>query len=265
MVEASKFQQSSEFKKDIGKDLSTQQKPDVATKSTGIISGKELQGNHFCFTGTFSKPRHTLEKLVKDHGGFAVHQVTPGTHFLVSTIDSYDRKSKKLQAALGFHVPIVKEDFVFDAINAGGIDKLNLNDYIVILDISDEELKHRTKPKTRKPDPDYETKARIEQDGLDNYYDILLRNYKENKECRMQILHDHGEYRLFIKYRTMMHGGATKYIHSFKNREGAIEEFESKFLRKTGNQWNDYLEGKFSRFEDSYDLDEDYKIINPIV
>jgi hypothetical protein len=257
MVEASKVKQPSlDTVRDFKKILLEDSRERIEEQRQ---VNNEFDGYHFCFTGTFSMPRHTIEKLVKDHGGAAVHQITPGTHFLVTSNDALDIKSKKLKSAIGYHTRIVREDLIYDALKLGGLDQLKIDDYLLTLDASDREIKHPPKPKVRKPDADYDVRARVERDGLGNYYDIVLKNDRENKECRMQILHDHGAYHLFIKYRTMLHGGITKFTHGFKTLEGAVQEFESKFSRKTGNEWSNYVDGQFIFLEGKYDLDSDYK------
>lgn len=219
----------------------------------------ELCGYHFALTGTFSEPRHDMIKLIEEHGGIVLHNVAPGTKFLIGSEDAFRRNSKKIQNAIDFKVPIVSEDFLREVLSKGDINQVDHHFWIISKeDFDDKHLGEIPKHKTRKPDPEYESLSRVEKDDMDNYWDIKLINKNENREVRMQILHDHSSYNLFIKYGHIGGGGTQKFTHTFKNKDDAIKEFSDRFLRKTRNNWDDYLDGKFVPLEGEYLLHDDY-------
>jgi DNA ligase (NAD+) len=70
-----------------------------------------LVGKSFCITGSLSKPRKVIEKLIKDHGGEVKNAVTSSlTYLLTNETDSESSKTKKARA-LGTQV-ITEDEFL---------------------------------------------------------------------------------------------------------------------------------------------------------
>jgi NAD-dependent DNA ligase len=79
-------------------------------------SGGPLAGKSFCITGSTSKPRKALEKLIMEAGGVAKSSVGSGLSFLVT--NSLDTTSSKMQNAKKHGVHIISENDLNQMINS---------------------------------------------------------------------------------------------------------------------------------------------------
>lgn len=74
-----------------------------------------LEGLKFVVTGTATKPRGELEKLIKDNGGEFSGSVSKKTNFLImGSLEKEGFTSTKAKKANEFNVPIVDEFWLFD-------------------------------------------------------------------------------------------------------------------------------------------------------
>lgn len=81
----------------------------IARNTTGVLSGSK-----FCITGTLSKKRSELEKLVKEHGGQVQSGVNKDTSYLLT--NDTESSSSKFKKAQSLSTPIINEDMFFELI-----------------------------------------------------------------------------------------------------------------------------------------------------
>jgi DNA ligase (NAD+) len=79
----------------------------IVIKSISKASSN-LSGKKFCFTGTLSRKRGDLQKMVKDNGGVNVNSVSKNTDYLVT--NDTQSTSSKFKKATDLNIPIINED-----------------------------------------------------------------------------------------------------------------------------------------------------------
>ncbi|KAG2388792.1 hypothetical protein C9374_000231 [Naegleria lovaniensis] len=78
-----------------------------------------FSGLVFCMSGTLSKGRSEIEKIIKNHGGKVSSSITKATTHLITTQNEFDSPTGKVSKALEDpeRVSIVNEDFLWDSIS----------------------------------------------------------------------------------------------------------------------------------------------------
>eukprot|EP01113_Clastostelium_recurvatum_P005970 TRINITY_DN12692_c0_g1_i4.p1 TRINITY_DN12692_c0_g1~~TRINITY_DN12692_c0_g1_i4.p1 ORF type:complete len:296 (-),score=67.65 TRINITY_DN12692_c0_g1_i4:709-1560(-) len=79
---------------------------------------KIFDGLCFCITGTLSKPRKEIEKLIHTHGGDTADTVTLRVVYLITDASDLGSFSAKSEKARSRGVPILSEEFLHNCIKA---------------------------------------------------------------------------------------------------------------------------------------------------
>lgn len=103
---------------------SLQSKKEIVEKLKGygftfnhkIANTKEssISGLKFCITGTLSRKRSELQKIIKDNGGIVQSGVSKETNYLVT--NDTESSSSKFKKAKSLDIPIISEDKLFELI-----------------------------------------------------------------------------------------------------------------------------------------------------
>ena len=76
-------------------------------------AGNELEGKSFCITGTLSRPREAIKKLIEDHSGKILSSITAHTDYLVAGTGGGQKRAR----ADKLEVPIITEEQLMEMLS----------------------------------------------------------------------------------------------------------------------------------------------------
>lgn len=217
-----------------------------------------LKGATFCITGTLSKGRKEVEADIKKHGGAVSGSVTGKVTHVLATQAEIDSSTSKIAAAQAKSIPIVKEDFLWDAVKARklpAVDKYTfgsaggggaVKSKAVAAPADTPPAK---KAKTAKgvaevnPKSGLEDKAEVHCDG-DVVYDAEMIEKDDSKNMDkfydMQVLHNTED----DDYVCFQHWGRTGtagqcHTDGPSTLDAAVAVFQKKFREKSGYAFTD--------------------------
>ncbi|KAI5067337.1 hypothetical protein GOP47_0017865 [Adiantum capillus-veneris] len=211
-------------------------------KLEGKVQGSALEGLKVAIIGKEIQAK--WKRLIQDVGGQLLKEMTPEVDCVVTSeleLVLEDNKAN-FQSALGLRIPIVKEDFLVDCFDRGGL--VPVNQY-VLETVGKFSSTKKVKVKGRSAvheDSELQDVGHILEDGNTIYNTTLSLSDLStgvNSYYVLQIIeHDNKDiHHLFRRWGRVGNSKIGGSKCDKMSKSGSIREFKKLFREKTGNEW----------------------------
>lgn len=254
-------------------------RPDASAKKKveGKTQGSALEGLKVAIVGKDIQAK--WKRLIHDVGGQLLKEMTPEVDCVITSeveLEVEDNKDK-FHSALGLRIPIVKEDFLRDCFNRGGL--VSVDQYVLetagkLLSTKKVKVKGRS---AVHEDSGLQDVGHILEDGNTIYNTTLSLSDLStgvNSYYILQII-EHDSKNIHHVFRRWGRVGNSK-IGGSKcdelSKSAAIREFKKLFREKTGNDWEAWQSkmnfrkqpNRFYPIEIDYGIGESSKVGKPL-